>query len=92
MKIQVRMFGRFKQLYGEKKEVQVPEGAHPLDALGQIVARESELCSAIYDGDGRIRNHIILMVNRKRISPPEFNLVELQEDDELAVLPPVAGG
>lgn len=92
MKIQVRMFGRFKQLFGDGKEVQVPEGAHPLDALERIVARQSELYTAIYDDDGNIRNHIVLMVNRKRISPTEFSLITLQEDDELAVLPPVAGG
>lgn len=92
MKIQVRMFGRFKQLFGDGEEVKVPEGTHPLGALGSIVDTQSELHSAIFDDDGNIRNHIVLMVNRKRISPTEFNLVTLQEDDELAVLPPVAGG
>jgi len=92
MKIRVRMFGRFKQLFGDGKEVQVPDGINPRDALGSVVARESQLYSAIFDDDGKVRNYIVLMVNRKRISPAKFSQFALQEDDELAVLPPVAGG
>ncbi len=92
MKIQVRMFGKFKQLFGDGKEVEVSAGITPLDALERVVARESPLYSQIFDDGGKIRSYIVLMVNRKRISPAKFSLASLNEGDELAVLPPVAGG
>lgn len=92
MKIHVRMFGRFKHPFGDWREVDVPEGNTPLDVLKEVVATNPEGYMAIFDDQNRIRNHIILMVNRKRISLADCSAVILHDTDELALLPPVAGG
>jgi molybdopterin converting factor small subunit len=86
------MFGKFKQSFGDGKEVDVSTGISPLDALKCVVERESPLYSQIFDDEGKVRSYIVLMVNRKRISPAKFSLAALNEGDDLAILPPVAGG
>jgi molybdopterin converting factor small subunit len=92
MKIQVRMFGRFKQQFGDLREVEVPDGGTPLDVIKEVVATNSEEYRAIFDDQDRIRNHLVLMVNRKRISPSDYISIYLHDTDEVALLPPVAGG
>ena len=92
MKIQVRMFGRFKQQFGDLREVEVPDGVTPLYVLKEVVATNSENYTAIFDDQDRIRNHLILMVNRKRIPPSDYLSLFLHDTDEVALLPPVAGG
>jgi molybdopterin converting factor small subunit len=92
MKIYIRMFGRFKHQLWERKEVEVKEGVTPVEVLRKMITVHSEGYSAIFDEQDRIRNHIILMINQKRISHANSASVLLKEADELAVLPPVAGG
>jgi sulfur-carrier protein len=92
MKIKVRMFGRFKQQFGEFRDVEVPDGTTPLDVVKEVVAKNAEEYRAIFDDQDRIRNHLILLVNRKRISPSDSVSLSLQTTDEVALLPPVAGG
>ncbi len=92
MKIHVRMFGRFKHQFGDWREVEVSDSATPLDVLKEVVATNPEGYLAIFDDQDRIRNHIILMVNRKRIFPADYISLLLDDTDELALLPPVAGG
>jgi molybdopterin converting factor small subunit len=92
MKIQLRMFGRFKQQFGDVREVEVPEGTTPMEVIKRVVATNSEDYVAIFDDQDRIRNHLILMVNRKRITPSDYISLYLHDTDELALLPPFAGG
>ncbi|OPX70748.1 MAG: ThiS family protein [Methanoregulaceae archaeon PtaB.Bin108] len=92
MKITVRMFGRFKQQFWDRKEVSVSEGATVMVALEEVISAFQEGRTTLFDDKGQVRNHIILMVNQKRISHAECGSVVLHDGDELAVLPPVAGG
>jgi molybdopterin converting factor small subunit len=92
MKIYIRMFGRFKHQIWERKEVDVKEGVTPMEVLRGMIAVHSAGYSAIFDDQDQIRNHIILMINQKRISHANSVSVLLKEADEIAVLPPVAGG
>jgi molybdopterin converting factor small subunit len=86
------MFGRFRQQFWDRKEVDVHDDVTPSDVLQETIPLHSEGYSAIFDEQDQIRNHIILMVNKKRITHADTETVLLCEADEIAVLPPVAGG
>lgn len=92
MKITVRMFGRFKQQFWDRKEVSVSEGATVMVVLKEVISVVPEGRATLFDEKGQVRNHIILMVNQKRISHADCSSLALHDGDELAVLPPVAGG
>ncbi len=92
MKIQVRMFGRFRHQFGDRREVSLPEATTPMAALKDALAASPDSYTAIFDEKDQIRKHIILMVNQKRIAHADTATIPLHDGDELAVLPPVAGG
>ncbi len=92
MKISVRMFGRFRHQFWETKDLEFPAVVTPLGVLKEVAATNPDGSAALFDDKERIRNHIVLMVNRKRIREADIVSMHLQDSDELAVLPPVAGG
>lgn len=92
MKIYIRMFGRFRQQFGEEREIEMADPITPLDALKMIGATSPDAYSALFDDHDDIRRHIVLMVNKKRISHGDCNVLLLGDADKLGVLPPVAGG
>ena len=48
--------------------------------------------SALFDESGKVREYVILMKNRKDIDSFEGLETTLSDGDEVAILPPVAGG
>ena len=92
MNIYVRMFGRFRQQFWDRKEVSVTEGVSVLVAVKEVIDALPDGGITLFDDKGNVRSHIILMVNQKRIAHADCNTTILHEGDELAVLPPVAGG
>lgn len=92
MKVMIRTFGHLKQKFGESREIEVDSGGTPGNILRSILFPDRDGYSAIFDDQGTLRTHIVLMVNRKRISPADIEQIALHDGDELAVLPPVAGG
>lgn len=92
MKIYIHMFGRFREQFGAQREIEVPEPITPVDALNLVGATNPDAHDALFDEHHGIRRHIILMVNKKRISHDECTSHFLDDADELGILPPVAGG
>lgn len=92
VKIYIRMFGRFRQQFGEWQEIEVPGPITPVEALTMVGATSPDAHDTLFDGDSGIRKHIILMVNKARISHDACTTLHLADGDELGVLPPVAGG
>ncbi len=86
------MFGRFRHQFWETKDLEFPDTVTPLNVLKAVAGTNPGGQEALFDDRDRIRNHIVLMVNRKRIREADIGSILLQESDELAVLPPVAGG
>jgi len=48
--------------------------------------------SALFDESGNVREYVILMKNRKDIESIGGLKATLSEGDEVAILPPIAGG
>jgi molybdopterin converting factor subunit 1 len=81
VKVRVRLFGAAAERVGRSEEtVAVRDGATAGDVLRAVVER--------HPGTAGIAEHLAVAVNLE-VVPPEHRL---DPDDEIALLPPVAGG
>ena len=81
MQVLVKLFGSVREAVGEKElAVALPEGARAADLLA--------LLSRDHPGIGRLGERLAVSVNLE-VVPRE---TRLREGDEVALLPPVAGG
>lgn len=91
MAVRVRFFAQFRERYGPMREIELPPRTHILEAVRRVVDDDRAEDSVI-DGTGQLREFAILMRNGVRIEKDEFETVFLEDGDEVAVFPPVAGG
>lgn len=92
MKITLRFFARFGELFGPERVVDAPENMSLADLVRETAALNSAGYGSIFDGKGKFHNYVVLMRNRKRVPLAEAEGTALSEGDEVAVFPPVAGG
>lgn len=92
MIVHIRAFASFRDMLGKDLEVNLEEGSTVKDLLDNIISSRQPLRSAIFDESGKVRDYVILMKNRKNIDYLSGLDTVLSEGDELAILPPVAGG
>jgi MoaD family protein, archaeal len=92
MMITIKAFARFREILGSETTREVAEGT-TLAALIQEIARKNpKMKASLYDDDGTLRRYIILMQNKKRVNHSEVESIVLNDGDEIALYPPVAGG
>jgi molybdopterin synthase sulfur carrier subunit len=92
MKVLVRAFAGFRDVIGENSSYELLDKSD-LSALLSLIASQSEESRALlFDNQGQLRGHIIVMVNRKRVPRKAIGNLPLFEGDEVALYPPVAGG
>ena len=92
MIIHVRSFASFRDILGKELSLELKEGSTVKDLLDDLIATRKRLKSAVFDESGKVREYVILMKNRKNIESLGGLDTELAEGDEVAILPPVAGG
>lgn len=92
MIIHVRSFASFRDILGKELRVELKEGSTIKDLLDDLISTRQRLKSAVFDESGKVREYVILMKNRKNIESLGGLDTELAEGDEVAILPPVAGG
>jgi molybdopterin synthase sulfur carrier subunit len=92
MLIHIRAFASFREILGKETDLDLEEGSKVGDLLEILVSSHQGLGPAIFEEDGRVREYVIIMRNRERIDSREGLATVLQEGDEVAILPPVAGG
>jgi molybdopterin synthase sulfur carrier subunit len=92
MKVQVRAFANFREILGRDLSVDVKDGSTVGDLLESLSSSRQQLRSAIFDDAGRVREYVIIMKNRKDVSALQGLETALEDGDEVAILPPVAGG
>ena len=91
--MRVRIFGALRQLVGPKEvEVEVEAGDTVRDVLRALMAQYPALSSRVLDDDGNLQSSINILVNGRSIRFLEGVNTSLDEDDVLAIFPPVAGG
>ena len=91
MTVTVRFYAQFRERYGAIHELDLPAGATVDAAIRQVVGQDRAEGSVL-GPDGRLRDYVILMRNGRRIEHGEAETAAVDEGDELAVFPPVAGG
>jgi len=92
MQVRVRTFARFREIFGDGLELDLDEGATLADLLGVLRDRFPEGRDALFDDTGSVKGYVILLHNKTRVRRSEIAATVLEDGDEVAVLPPVAGG
>ncbi|QSZ66175.1 MoaD/ThiS family protein [Methanofollis aquaemaris] len=92
MKVRVRAFARFREIFGSEQVIDLPEEAGLDVLLKKFAESREEGHAALFDGDGRLLSHVVLMHNRRRVEDAAVGGTALSDGDEVAVFPPVAGG
>lgn len=90
---------RAKHLAFIREEAGVPEeelelggDATPLDFLREIVNRYPGLKKYLLEGDGSLKKGIRVAVNAEIVPREELGKIRLRDGDEVAIIPPIAGG
>ncbi|MDT8358291.1 MAG: MoaD/ThiS family protein [Methanomicrobiaceae archaeon] len=92
MRIQVRTYARLAEVLGPESEVSVEEDHGIRAVLGVIAGNEEVRIRALFDEDGEVHDYLIIVHNRVRVEHCDLSSVTLCEGDEIAILPPLAGG
>jgi molybdopterin synthase sulfur carrier subunit len=92
MTVKIRFFARFRELIGNDIITDVDAGKMFTPLILTIVKKNPEGYAAIFDENGAFREFVILMKNGKRIDIADAAKTPVEDGDEIAVFPPVAGG
>ncbi|NTU99937.1 MAG: MoaD/ThiS family protein [Methanoregulaceae archaeon] len=92
MRIQLKAFAGFREILGPDLALELPEGSTLTGLLEELGRRSPGIKEALFDDQGTPRRSVIIMVNKKRQTRSEFGSWELNDGDEVAIYPPVAGG
>ncbi len=92
MKVHIRAFANFRDILGKDRDIEIKEGSTVGDLLQSLISANKNLRAAIFDDAGKVREYVIIMKNRKNIESLHGMKTKLSEGDEVAILPPVAGG
>ena len=92
MIVYIKAFANFREILGRDTQVELDEGSKVIELLDSLCLSQQRLKSALFDESGTVREYIILMNNRKDINSFEGLETTLSDGDEVAILPPVAGG
>lgn len=92
MKVRIRTFATFKDVFGDTNEVGVGEEGTVLDALHALCRVKGGGSETLFSQDGSLLGHVILAVNGVRIEPSDAGRTPLGEGDTIAAYPPVSGG
>lgn len=77
---------------GPEPDVETADAATVGDALDALLDAHPALAARVLDEDGDLRGHINLLRNGQDVREAEGLDTPVDDDDELALFPPVSGG
>jgi sulfur-carrier protein len=90
--VKIRFFARFRELLGTDIVTDVEPETKFSTLISTIAQKNPTGYAAIFDENGTFHDFVILMKNGKRIEIADAAETVVQDGDEIAVFPPVAGG
>jgi molybdopterin synthase sulfur carrier subunit len=91
--MRVKIFATLRQLVGEKEvEVRVDAGDTVRNVLKKLVAEYPALRERVLDDNGNLQGSVLLLLNGRNIEFLDGLNSTIQESNELAIFPPIAGG
>jgi molybdopterin synthase sulfur carrier subunit len=90
--VRVRAFAQLREVLGADRMMDVPEGATVSSLLALLGAESVQAKEALFEENGDLKGHVILMKNGRRLPRADAGATALAEGDEVALFPPVAGG
>jgi molybdopterin synthase sulfur carrier subunit len=92
MIVHIKSFANFRDILGKDLNVEVANDSTIKTLLDDLISTKPRLKNALFEESGQIKEYVILMKNRKNINTLDGFHTQLAEGDEVAILPPVAGG
>jgi molybdopterin synthase sulfur carrier subunit len=92
MIVHIKSFASFRDILGKDLNVEVANDSTIKTLLDDLISTKPRLKNALFEESGQIKEYVILMKNRKNINTMDGLNTQLVEGDEVAILPPVAGG
>jgi len=94
MKVKVKFFTTLREIVGKPQEqIELSDAVTVNELLQQLGEKHGEKFTRyLYDEEGTVRGHLSFFINGKSITTWQGLKTKLEENDVLAILPPVGGG
>jgi len=92
--MKVKVFGTLRSVVGGSKDIEVHVHARctALQMLSQLVVAYPSLEEKIFGGSGRLQGGVTILVNGRSVRFLDGLSTPLEEEDEIALFPPLGGG
>jgi molybdopterin synthase sulfur carrier subunit len=92
MNIRIKAFAQFRDAIGDDKNMEMIDGSNLGTFFETLKDRSEKAKTMLFEIDGSLKPYVILMINGKRVDRKAVADILLRDGDEVALLPPVAGG
>lgn len=92
MKVKVKLFATFRELVGKRElEIELRNASDVYELLNTLFS-SPDIREKIFNSDNKLKNHVIIVRNKRHINYFNGLSTKLEDGDEVAIFPPAGGG